>query len=358
MLGKRYEFDGKPAIKLNSLQENIKLQIASKIEDGRYRMEKVPCAVCEGSNFKHLSEKDRFGIRLSVVICRDCGLIQTNPRMDRASYEEFYRTEYSRLDLGCEKATKEFFLDRYFHGQSIYRFLGNYLSKDAKETFIFEVGCSSGGILAYFRDQGFQVAGIDLDKEYVRFGAENYGLDLRAGSLAECRLEKKPDIIIMSHIVEHLLKPVEEMSLIRSIIAPGGLVYIEVPGIYNLSPYNQYEMDFLKYLRLAHTYHFSLVTLRNLLNKSGFEMSKGGQEIRSIFKPDEKTSMYRDEYKKTISHLRRVETLRRYLPIMPYRIRYAIESACCWLLYRTGLYNGARGIYRRIIKRTEPKDGS
>ena len=71
MLGKRYKYDGKPIIRLNPLQKQMKRQIESKVKNGHYKMEKIPCAICGSNNFEQLSEKERHGLYLSVFICRD-----------------------------------------------------------------------------------------------------------------------------------------------------------------------------------------------------------------------------------------------------------------------------------------------
>jgi len=81
MLSKRFKYNGKSVLKLNEKQIRIKDQIEKKIEKGIYSFEEVPCCVCGGKNFEILSEKDRYGLYVPVVICKDCGLIQTNPRM-------------------------------------------------------------------------------------------------------------------------------------------------------------------------------------------------------------------------------------------------------------------------------------
>lgn len=353
MLGKRYKYDGKPIIKLNSLQAKIKSQIEEKIRDGHYQTEKVACAVCGGESFEPFSEKDRFGLQVAVVICRDCGLIQTNPRLTKESFNEFYKTEHTKLIFGQEKPTKELFLDQYFHAQKIYRYLEKAFPKSPKEMLVLEIGCGAGGILSYFRDQGCQVAGVDLDEECISFGREKYNLNLQVGTLAEGGFKRQPDIVIMSHILEHLLNPNEELLIIRALINPDGLVYIEVPGARNMT-FIHNDMNFLRFLQIAHTYHFSLTTLENILNKNGFEMLKGNERIMSIFKPGKKGKTYKNDYETALVYLRRLEILRKCLPITPFRVKYTIESAYCWLLKKTKLYAMARKIYRKLINRTEP----
>jgi len=354
MLGPRYKYDAKPIIKLNALQISMKKQIESKIRQGRYKLEKVDCIVCGKDDFEQLSEKDRYGLAVSVVICRECGLIQTNPRLSQESYNELYNEEFRELIFGEDRTTRDLFLDQYFHGQKIYKELRTSLPKELKDLFILEIGCGAGGILACFRDLGCSVFGMDLGREAIDFGRKKYNLNLQVGTLADCKLDRNPDVIIMSHILEHLLNPRQELEQARSILDEKGFIYIEVPGIRNLG-FVQYDLNFLHLLQIVHTYHFSLNSLKNLLGKTGFKFIKGNEIVRSIFRITQDRLSYQNDYKQALACLRRTEWLRKYLPITPFKIRYTLENAGCWLLHKTGLYNLVRSIYRKMIKRTEPK---
>jgi len=116
MLSKRFKYDGKPTISLNELQLRMKKQIERKVEAGIYSFEEVPCCVCDGKKFEILSEKDRYGLYVPVGICKDCGLIQTNPRMTQEAYKQFYELEYRKLYNGTETPTDDFFKSEYKHG--------------------------------------------------------------------------------------------------------------------------------------------------------------------------------------------------------------------------------------------------
>ena len=48
---------------------------------------------------------------------------------------------------------------------------------------IVEIGCGAGGILQYFKDNGNEVYGVDLDSEYIEFGRVNYNLNIETGTI-------------------------------------------------------------------------------------------------------------------------------------------------------------------------------
>jgi len=355
LLGRRYKYDAKPIIKLNPVQEEVKKEIEGRIKKSRYRMEKVPCAVCGEEEFEKLSEKDMFGLPVSVVICRKCGLIQTNPRLTQDSYKEFYEKEHTRLVFGEKKPTKEIFLDEYFHGQKIYKYIKRYLPKNLRGFVVLEVGCGAGGILAYFKDLGAEMLGCDLDPECVELGRSIYGLNIFRGTLSDLKIKKKPNLIIMSHILEHLLFPSKELSLIRDLLEPKGFLYIEVPGVRNMT-FIHNDMNFLRFLQIAHTYHFSLTTLNNLLGRSGFELIEGDEKIRSLFRLS-KNKQFKivNDYQRQITYLKRIEFLRRVFPLTPFKIRYAIETLFEKIFKILKVYNLMRFFYRKLIERYLPK---
>ena len=54
------------------------------------KYEYVLCPSCENKKYISLYENDRYGLKHRVVLCVNCTLIYTNPRMTHLSLEEFY----------------------------------------------------------------------------------------------------------------------------------------------------------------------------------------------------------------------------------------------------------------------------
>ncbi|MHA1275224.1 MAG: class I SAM-dependent methyltransferase [Promethearchaeota archaeon] len=323
LLNDKYKNDGISLIKLNNLQRKIKKQIEEKIDNGIYKLETIPCAICKSTNFQKLAEKDRYGLYNPVVICTKCGLVQTNPRMTIDSYENFYNKEYRKLYSGKKDLNLIFSTKSMLKGKEIYKFLkeNKILNQTTKNPFLFEVGCGAGLNLLFFRKKGFKVQGIDISKEAIEFGRNKFKLDLYYGALKDMKFDAKPNIIIYSHVLEHILDLNKELSLIHDILSDGGILYIEVPGIKNLL--NSYDLYFLKYLQNAHVYHFTLNTLNTLLNKNGFELVYGDESIKSVFKKINNRNpeiKIKNDYKEVLEFLYILE-YQRLLYYMIYMLR-------------------------------------
>jgi SAM-dependent methyltransferase len=282
---------------------------------------------------------------MPVVVCRTCGLIQTNPRMDQQSYNSFYNCEYRKLYLGSEIPTDEFFKEQHRRGRRIFSYLqrNRILPRPPSQLLVLEIGCGAGGVLQFFKEMGCRVRGLDLGEEYVTFGRVRHNLDLTVGTIADYPLDESPDVVIYSQVLEHILTPHDELVQVSRRLSKDGIFYVELPGVKNLR--YDCEMDFLRLLQNAHTYHFTLRTLRNLLEASGFELLVGDETIRSAFKrmgAHGGNTEFVTDYPAVVEYLTVIEKER---DLLRHRLRHRSRSAAISVLRRLALYRVARNLY-------------
>jgi 2-polyprenyl-3-methyl-5-hydroxy-6-metoxy-1,4-benzoquinol methylase len=320
--------DQKPIIRINKLQKKTLTQIHNLIKKGIYQYEKVKCCICNGNNFQLISEKDRHGFEYQVVICENCGLIQNNPRLNQASYFHFYKNLYRKLILGENIPTEKFFQKEKIRGKKILSFLetcGVFKNINKNRFFIFEVGCGAGGVLKVFKDEHFKVSGCDLNKEYLEYGNKYYDLNLIQGTLDEIKFDEKPDLIIYSHVLEHILYPYRELKNIFNKLKNNSFLYIEVPGVKTIDLFYQY--NFLEFLHLHHVYYFTKSSLKNLISKTDFQIVKINEMInclcQKIRNTKKKPPKITNDFKPTLSYLKDIENKRkRYLTIKAAKILF------------------------------------
>ena len=325
ILSSRYKNDEVAVLKLNDIQREYIGRVKKKLRGGVYNYETVPCAVCNQTLFEPVSHKDRYGFELSVVICRHCGLAQTNPRMNHASYNQFYEQEYRYIYGGEQGPTEMFFNDQYNRlGKKIFDFITKALGNPSIQgKFVLEVGCGAGGILKYFKDKGCIVKGIDLGSEFIKYGRESHNLDLMVGDIASLNLTKQPDIIIYSHVLEHILDLKDQLKKIFNMMNKDTVLYIEVPGLKNL--HHSYEGDLLLYLQNAHVYHFTMTSLGNLMHSNGFETILIDEYVRSLFKKENSVNVsnqVKNEYPEIAHYLKKIEQMRMILPMPIYVMKF------------------------------------
>jgi SAM-dependent methyltransferase len=82
-------------------------------------------------------------------------------------------------------------------------------------------------------------------------------------------VQKKFDLIIMRHVLEHFSNPVAALKKIESTLTDDGILYIAVPNCSNpIAPLLTH------WFRVVHTYYFNKTTLHGILNKSQLQLLK------------------------------------------------------------------------------------
>lgn len=356
VLSPRFEDKGESVIYLNDLQKQTRDRIKEKVASGVYQFRQIACPICgtiQDAGFEELSKTDRYGFYHPVKACRTCGLVQANPRMTEESYNEFYDSEYRLLYHGSEDYAEASFESQKKRAPAVYKHLKKSVDSGLQDADVLDVGCGSGGMLAYFRERGHRVAGCDLDKKAINYGRDN-GLPLQEGSVGELSLDWEPDLVILSHVVEHFLTPVEDLKKIRGLLHADSVVYVEVPGIKQLSPFRSYyKADFLRQLQNAHTFYFSATSLGNIMSLSGFDPITLDEFIRGVFTPsrhDRSEPNFNSDYPAVFDHLEELEQWKRWgISPIPTTLHDAYTHPIVLsLLKRSGLYPYVRKVYHGL----------
>ena len=253
-------------IPLTAAQIEIRDRVAARLADGTYAQEEVPC-LCGRDGGEVIAERDRYGLPVRTVLCPDCGLLRTSPRMTPEATSRFYEEDYRGLYTGHENRER-LFQGQVRGGMFLLQQLGRLLTEGAK---VYEVGCGAGGVLLPFARAGCHVSGVDLGSEYLEIGRRE-GLDLLHGDARTLLAERggDADLVIVRHVLEHFLDLPGEVAALADLLAPGGVLWVEVPGVLAIG--EQYGGDFLRFLQNAHTYHFTARTLAYALARCDLEV--------------------------------------------------------------------------------------
>ena len=262
-----YRDDGISSVSLNDLQRKSIAEFTAKIENGTYHFVDNPC-ICGGHDDICVTEKDRYGIPCRYVLCRKCGVVRLEKRLDDESTALFYRDDYRNIYVGREQASKSFFREQEQHGEEFYHLAEKCADISGIKT-VFEAGCGAGGIIYAFHRRGKNVSGCDFGEKYLSYGREK-GLNLYSG---EADLTKTPpnsqDLVILSHVLEHLNNPAEYINTLAEMTSPKGYMLIQLPGL--LSMPKQYHKPIF-YFQNAHVNNFYEYFLRKFFEALGLEV--------------------------------------------------------------------------------------
>ncbi len=251
---------------LNPEKKVLKEQIKNKTNNHEYKMTHRSC-LCGANNDKLLAIRDRYGIEINTVICKNCGLIRSNPYYDEKTLNDFYNIEYRELYTFVNNDKEKFFNNQVNIGNKIIENIINNFSFTFENKIVYEIGTGMGGILKAFKDRGATIKGVDLGKEYIEIG-KSKGLDIEVGSTETLGKYGQADLIILNHVIEHIVNPVDFLMGIKSLLKEDGLLYIAVPTIETIQ--TNYRNNIFHYLQNAHVYNFSQETLTYVIECAGY----------------------------------------------------------------------------------------
>lgn len=258
-------------------------RVLDSLASGRYALETVAC-FCGGSRFRILARVDRYRLPVQTVLCLDCGLLSTNPRMNQESYARFYADDYRPLYEGAEDEPKLSYPRGLVESRKLMDFIKPHLP--SRPGLAMELGANMGATLSLFQQAGWEARGADYGRAHIEAGRELSGVrGLEVGGVERLQqMGVTADLFILQHVLEHFLDLPGQLGVIRSLIKPDGLIYVEVPGLYDWVAGNC-SGDVLGYLQNAHTYHFTPATLDYVMGCAGFRRVAGDDYIRSLYAP-------------------------------------------------------------------------
>ncbi|MGY5148968.1 MAG: class I SAM-dependent methyltransferase [Candidatus Nitrosopumilus sp. bin_68KS] len=140
-------------------------------------------------------------------------------------------------DYWNERKAKESIESNYTDSDSLGK-LRNWISQFAycqpyfknKKT-ILDIGVGGGQAIYWFEKKGFEVTGIEPDSRNV----ELINKKLLRGNvihsfIEDSNIDKTFDIVWMSHVLEHLVRPDIFLNNINRNLEKNGIFFIEVPG--------------------------------------------------------------------------------------------------------------------------------
>lgn len=237
-----------------------------------FETETVPCALCGGEEsdavFTGYDRLLGFPDQFHVVRCKRCGLTYTNPRPTQAALARFYPDDYGVFDPTPWQRRRMTLYHRRI-ARRLRRAVGG-----GQHVSILDVGCGSGDLLAQCSRFGWKCAGIEMNAAAAEKGSVRHGLDIQVGTDTSVQLlDVSFDIIVLSHVLEHVLDPNATLDRMRNAMAPNGKLFITLPNCDSWER-RRFGSDWYPWDTPRHLYHFTPETLSQMLNRAGFEIAQ------------------------------------------------------------------------------------
>ena len=286
--------------------------------------EETPCNLCGARNDVVVGTRDRDGHPLRTVLCRNCGLVWTNPRPTAAEMNAYYETTY-RADYKGQRTPPLRKIVRGFAGAADRRLLLRPLLAPRKGApyeaphkgapyeaphkgapyeashkgapyeashkgapydaprmpydsprraplygvppRMLDVGCGAGELVYLMRRDGVDASGLDPGIEFAEFARAVLGVPIQTAAVDSAVVPPaSQDLVTMFHALEHVPDPRGVLSTARGWLKHGGHLVVEVPNIAARvqAPTHQYHY--------AHLYHFTGSTLGAMGEAAGLRL--------------------------------------------------------------------------------------
>ena len=224
--------------------------------------------------------------------CAECHLVYVWPRPDRdASASSYAAGHRGDTTAGEPAADTSSLLAQYDAEHSPYVRLGlcNRLLRLQRRrplARMLDFGCGSGHLLGLARETlGTSTFGIELHP-VAQAGSQRFGFTLHQGTLETAPFDPGSfDLVYSVQVFEHLPAPRLELARLVKLLAPGGLLYLEVPHDGSLA-IRLGRDEFLHNRPPGHLNFFTRPAMRRLLRDAGLEvlaLRTTGLDHRSLF---------------------------------------------------------------------------
>ncbi len=280
-----------------------------------------PCPLCGVSGERvYQGLKDRiFGApgcwNLRKCKGTDCGVIWIDPRPTPVDLEKAYSAYYTHCDSESSNSGDwghlyQWLLQGYLANRfgydsektggfqkwlpSLIRFHPGfredwdfkvmYLPASSRGSLL-EVGCGSGNLIAFMKQKGWAVTGVDTDPVAVQ-KAQSRGLPVYCGTLETAGFSSNDmDAIAMNHVIEHAPDPAEMLREGYRILKTGGRLMVTTPNHESWGhslfrenwrglepPRHLFVFNPASLLRLIHQAGFRKIDLRSSIHGAGWVM--------------------------------------------------------------------------------------
>lgn len=241
------------------------------------------CGVNERTSFGRFPD-NRFapaGQAFELTRCAGCGLVTTAGDLEDGAYPEEYAAFQAPRSRGtsmpAERQGKRGPTHLLRH-----RFAWVHRLALPSRPRVLDVGCGSGSLSLGMRDElGWEVVGLEPSRAAYE-AAQKAGLDIHLGTLESRSGELGEfDLVVFTHVLEHVPDPVADLQRAREITRPGGHCVVSVPNVASLErrllgrSWDAWDLP-------RHRTHFEPRTLILAMEQAGWEPGEVGFERYSV----------------------------------------------------------------------------
>ena len=229
------------------------------------------CNLCGGTRFVVITHRDRYGFPSPASACADCGLVFLNPMMTAAAYGDFYNGTYRPLVSAYHGRlidAKSIQDEQRAYARERAELLASYV-KGAGFRSLLDIGGSTG-VVAHHLAQVFGLEATVIDPAPLEVEeARALGLETVTSLVEDYQPDGRHfDMVGLFQTVDHLLDISRTLAIIRSLIHPLGVLFVDIVD-FRAAYLRNWSVE--EAVKVDHPYYLTEHTMIAYLRRAGFE---------------------------------------------------------------------------------------
>ena len=213
-----------------------------------------------------------------IVACSACGFVYADTPGKQQDYDRYYYEHSKYEDPLVATGGSQNRYDRARIEAQANRISAE-IGLDAR---MLDIGCASGGLLLALRDRGYRLLhGVDGARACIdQLGVLGIPATLsRLSELQQSGLQGKFNLIVLSHVLEHVVELQQVLTAAKSMLAENGKIYVETP---DASRYDATTFVPYYFFDSEHINHFDTHSLSRLARTAGLHSVASGQTTLEV----------------------------------------------------------------------------
>ncbi len=274
---------------------------APQVPNAPVETEDVACTGCgahddrvlfEGREHEYSNTTDDW---FPIVRCQRCGLVRLNPRPAVSELGRIYPPEYYAYHLVHDDGSTPRRFSPGGFGETIkarryqkrFKALIERAAPGSAPVRVLDVGCADGRLLTWYREavpgRTIETYGIDIGEEAVERAKKAGHIAVAGRFEVDTELPDGTfDLIVASHVIEHVADPIQFATRAATLLKPGGLFMFATPNVDSV--------DVRRFGRFWGGWHFprhwtmyDAKTAQQLAERVGLAVEQVGYEVNPVF---------------------------------------------------------------------------
>ncbi len=212
------------------------------------------------------------GEEFQLLHNKEFDMFETFPQPSLEQLPQYYKSEdyISHTDTERNLFEKVYHLVRKISLKKKLKLINSFTSAEKN---LLDIGCGTGDFLQIAQQNKWTVFGIEPNENARAIANHKTNNSVFETEQLLKFKQKSFDVITLWHVLEHLPKLEEHISIIKSLLKPNGTLIIAVPN------YKSYDAKYYKEFWAAydvprHFWHFSQTAISKLVAKEKMEIKK------------------------------------------------------------------------------------